>query len=83
MPQALPEQPLPVTVQVTLMLEVPPTVAVNCWVFPVTTCALLGETLTMIACRIVTTALLDFVASMTEVAITFTCAGLGTVPGAV
>lgn len=82
-PQALPEQPLPLRVQVTLMLEVPLTVAVNCCVIPVTTCAVPGETLTTIACRMVTTALADLVGSATEVAVTLTCAGLGTIAGAV
>jgi hypothetical protein len=82
-PQALPEQPLPLTLQVTLVLDVPLTVAVNCCVFPATTCALPGETLTTIACRMVTAAVADLLVSATEVTVTLTCAGLGTAAGAV
>lgn len=82
-PQLAPEQPLPLTLQVTLVLDVPPTIAVNCSVFPVTTCALPGETLTTIACRMVTTEVLDLVESAVDVAFTETCAGLGTAAGAV
>ena len=82
-PQALPEQPLPLTDQVTLVLDVPPTVAVNCCVFPATTCALPGDTLTTISCRMVTAAVADLAVSATEVTVTLTCAGLGTAAGAV
>ena len=83
MPHALPEQPLPATLQVTAVFEVLITVAVNCCVFPATTSAVVGEILTITGGRTVTMADADLVESATEVAVTVTCAGLGTVPGAV
>jgi hypothetical protein len=61
----------------------PVTVAVNCCCPPVTTCTADGETLTATGGMIVTVALADLVPSATEVAVTVTLAGLGTVPGAV
>jgi hypothetical protein len=82
-PQLLPEQPPPLTFHVTLVLDVPPTVALNCCVFPVTTRTLLGEILTTIEWRIVTVDAADFEGSATEVAVTVTTAGLGTAAGAV
>jgi len=82
-PQALPEQPLPATLQVTAVFVVLITVAVNCWVFPATTCAVVGEMLTATGGRMVTVADAALVLSATAVAVTITCAGLGTVPGAV
>lgn len=82
-PQLIPEQPLPLTFQVTLVLDDPPTVALNCCVLPVTTFALPGETLMISEFRIVTIEVVDFVGSATEVAVTATCAGLGTAAGAV
>src|SRR5271157_4119133 len=45
-PHARPVQPLPDTLQITTVLLVPVTVAVNCVCFPVCTCALAGETVT-------------------------------------
>jgi hypothetical protein len=62
---------------------VPFTVAVNCCWVPIATCVALGETLTVIAGKTVTTALLDLVESAVEVAVTVTCAGVGTAAGAV
>jgi len=82
-PQAVPKQPAPLRLQVTAVFVVPVTVAVNCWVFPVTTCAVVGEMLTATGGRTVTVADAALVLSATEVAVTITCAGLGTVRGAV
>lgn len=83
MPQAAPEQPLPATLQVTAVFAVLVTVAVNCWVFSAMTCAVVGEIDTVTGGRITTLAEADLVESATEVAVTVTCAGLGTVGGAV
>lgn len=82
-PQVAPEQPAPLRLQVTLVLDEPPTVAMNCCVLPMETCAVGGETLTMIECRIVTVTVSDLLGSTTEVAFRETCAGVGTVAGAV
>jgi len=82
-PQAAPEQPAPLRLHVTAVFEVPVTVAVNCCVFPVTTCAAVGEMVTATDGRTVTVADAALVLSATEVAVTMTCAGLGTVLGAV
>jgi hypothetical protein len=82
-PQVAPEQPAPLRLQVTLVLDDPPTMAVNCCVLPMETCALVGETLTIIECRIVTVTVSALVGSATEVAFTETCGGVGTVAGAV
>jgi hypothetical protein len=68
---------------VTARLEVPVTVTANCCVFPVTISAAAGEMVTATGGRIVTVADADFVGSADEVAVTVTCAGLGTAPGAV
>lgn len=43
-PQVDPEQPLPLTLQVTDVLVEPVTVAENCWVLLVATCADVGDT---------------------------------------
>ena len=72
LPQVDPEQPLPLTVQVTAVLEVLVTVAVNCWVFPAMTCAEVGATDTETGGRMVTAADADLVESATEVALTVT-----------
>jgi hypothetical protein len=82
-PQLAPEQPLPATLQVTAVFVAFVTVAVNCCVFPAITCADVGEMDTATGGRIVTAADADFVESATEVAVTATRAGLGTVAGAV
>lgn len=55
-PQALPEQPLPPRLQVTFVLLLPVTVAVNCFCCPVVTCAVEGATETTTFGVIVTTA---------------------------
>ena len=83
MPQLLPLQPEPDRLQVTLVLLVPVTFALNCRLVPVTTCTDAGDTLTPIAGTIVTSALADLSGCETEVAVTVTAAGLGTLPGAV
>ena len=59
------------------------TVAVNCFVSPAATDALVGEIATDTGNAIVTTADADFVVSAFEVAVTVTVAGLGTAAGAV
>ena len=82
-PQAAPEQPLPETLHVTVVLLVPVTVAVNgCWA-PATTCTDVGEIVTATGGMTVTVALADLVVSATEVAFTVTRGGLGMVAGAV
>jgi hypothetical protein len=82
-PQVAPEQPTPLRLHVTTVFVVPVTFAVNCCVFPATTCAVVGETLTTTGGRIVTDADDVFVLSAVEVATTFTRAEVGTVLGAV
>jgi hypothetical protein len=82
-PQVLPEQPLPLTLQVTEVSVVFVTVAVNCCVLPATTSANFGEIVTATGGRTVTVANADLVLSATEVTTTVTCAGLGTAAGAV
>ena len=69
--------------QVTAVFEVPVTVAVNCSLVPTATWVLEGEMLMRIVGRIVTVAVLFLVKSAEDVAVTVTCAGLGTDPGAV
>jgi hypothetical protein len=82
-PQVLPEQPLPLTLQVTEVSVVFFTVAVNCCVLLATTSANVGEIVTATGGSTVTVADADLVLSATEVATTVTCAGLGTAAGAV
>ena len=72
------------TLQVTLLLEEPVTVVVNCCVAPVWTVAEVGEMeSTTPAAVIVTVAEPDSVVSATLVAVTVTGFGLGTELGAV
>ena len=75
----------PFTCQVTAALELPVTVAVNCWVRKSETDAVAGSTETCTAelDTTVTVAEPDLVVSAWEVAVTVTFAGLGTVAGAV
>ena len=84
-PQAVPEQPLPVSVHVTpLLAESLLTVAVKFCVEPVVTFAVEGDTATLIATpATVIVAEDDFVLSVTEVAVRVTVAGDGTELGAV
>jgi len=75
----------PFTCQVTAVLEVPVTVAVNCCVFATCTDADAGatETLTCAWAVTVTAADADLVVSACDTAATVTVAGLGTAEGAV
>jgi hypothetical protein len=84
-PQATPVHPAPESVQVTALLVVPVTVAVNCCCAPVITDAVVGEmvTLTADADWMTTVADADLVGSATDVAVTITIADRGTVAGAV
>ena len=76
--------PLCVSVQFTpLLLGSFVTVAVNCCVAFTLTLALDGETVTPIGGATETVAAANFVVSATEVAVTVTCAGVGTADGAV
>ena len=82
-PHADPLHPVPATVQLTAVFDVFVTVAVNGCVAPVSNWTLFGEMVTATPATIVTVALPDLVGSATDVAVTVTCAGLGTVEGAV
>ena len=73
----------PFTLQVTAVLVVFVTVAVSCWVVPVTSVTLNGLTLTATGGATVTEAEADLVVSATLVAVTVTVAGEGTAAGAV
>lgn len=82
-PHAAPLQPLPLTLQVTAVLVLPATVAVNCWVSPAFTCAVFGETFTDTGTAIVSVAEPEIVGSATETALIVTCGGVGVEGGAV
>jgi hypothetical protein len=82
-PQDAPEQPEPLRLQVTLVLDVPVTLAVNCFWVPATTWADAGDTVTATGGITVTVAVFDLLGSATVVAVTDTCAGEGTAAGAV
>src|ERR1019366_1561302 len=82
-PQAVPEQPVPLILQVTLVLLLPVTVALNCACCPVVSCAVVGETETTILTAIITVAEPERVGSAWEVALTVTLEGAGCVDGAV
>jgi hypothetical protein len=76
---------IPSTSQLTAMLGDPFTVAVNCCVPKFVTLTALGDTLTELeAAAAVTVAIADpdFVLFASEVAVTVTCGGFGTVAGA-
>jgi hypothetical protein len=76
--------PGPGVLQVAAVLVVPLTVAVSCCVAPSMTVGVLGVTLTMTTGAVmVMVTVSDLLASFTEVAVTVTVAGLGTVSGAV
>jgi hypothetical protein len=62
-PQAEPLQPPPEMLQVTAVFVVPLTVTVNCWLAPVITWAVSGETLSATGPVMVTFALADLVES--------------------
>ena len=80
-PHAAPLQSL--RLQVTAVFVVFFTVAVNCWLAPVTSWTLAGETVTTTAGTIFTVAVADLAGSATDVAVTETNAGLGATDGAV
>lgn len=83
-PQAEPAQTVPETFQVTAVFEVPDTVALNCWLSPVTTVAGEGEILTdMLAGVPMVTVALACVPSVIDVAVTVTVGGEGIAAGAV
>jgi hypothetical protein len=82
-PHVAPVHPLPATLHDTVVFDVLVTVAVNCWWPRVRSCAVMGETVTETGGTIVTEAVADLVGSAVEVAVTDTCAGLGTADGAV
>lgn len=83
-PHAAPVQPAPATVQFTDVFVVPVTVAENCCTPPTETWAVDGatDTTTAVAAAITTVAEADLVGVATEVAVTVTDEGLGTVEGA-
>jgi hypothetical protein len=64
-------------------LEVPPTVAVNCWVWAAATVAESGVNEMLTGGLSVTVALADLVRSATLLAFTVTVCGVGMVAGAV
>ena len=82
-PQAEPLQAVPLTLQVTPLLDVPLSVAVNCWWPPGTTVAVGGEMVMPTRGSMVTEAVADFLGSATEVTVTNTCGELGSTVGAV
>ena len=81
-PHVAPEHPEPVADQVTLVFELPVTLALNCWATPTATEGFCGDTVTATTEFMVTAAAADFVASATLVAVTLTAAGAGAVAGA-
>jgi len=84
-PVVWPPPAMPSTCQMTAVLGAPFTDAVNCCVPKFVTVAALGATLTEVDIQDVTVTVAgdDFVESACEVAVTVTCAGFGTVAGAV
>jgi hypothetical protein len=74
-PQVAPLQPVPDTVQVTAVFEVPVTEAANCCVDPAASDVLGGETVTTTVGTMVTLADADLVGSATLVTMTLTAAG--------
>jgi hypothetical protein len=82
-PQDAPAQPVPLTLHVTLVFVAPVTVTVNCCLFPAATSIVVGEIFTATGGTIVTFAVANFVVSAADVTFTVTCAGVGTVVGAV
>ena len=74
---------MPLTLQLTLVLEVPLTVALNCFVCPSATLAVAGEMVIPTVWVICIDAVPDLVGSATDVAVTVTKGGLGAAEGAV
>jgi hypothetical protein len=83
LPQAVPEQPDPLTLQVTALFVLPETLARNCCCWPTVTISLVGDIVTATGTMMVTVAEAFVSPSVIAVAVTVTCAGLGTVLGAV
>lgn len=81
-PQALPVQPAPLTVQVTLVGRLL-SVALNCCWCPATTFAVVGKIETDTGERMVTIADADLVGSAVRIAVMVTVGGCGAVAGAV
>jgi hypothetical protein len=85
-PQLEPLQPAPDSPQVTpLFCESFCTVAVNVWVPPTVTFAVVGDSVTTIAAGfgvMLIVAAADFVVSLTDVAVSVTVAGAGAFVGA-
>ena len=84
-PHVTPAQPKPVTLQVTAVLLLPVTAALNCCWAPVFSWTLAGEivTPTCVPDEIVTVVDPNIERFKREVAVTTTVAGLGAVAGAV
>jgi hypothetical protein len=84
-PQEFPTQPVPLTFQVTPVLLVPVTLAENCCCPPTASVARVGVTVTetLTTAWTVTVAVPTTAESASEVALTVTVLGLGTVAGAV
>ncbi len=83
MPHAVPVQPIPLTLQVAAVFDVPLMRAVNCWLLPTITRADVGEMVSETGPEMVTWAVPDFNGSATDVALTVTCACAGVDAGAV
>lgn len=81
MPQLLPEQPAPLTLQVTALLVLPATLTWNCCCDPSATITVVGETVTNTGAITVTAAEAETSRSAAEVAVTVT--GPGILSGAV
>ena len=82
-PQAAALHPAPCTLQVTAVLEVPTTVALNCWVAPVITEEVVGITVTTTTGTMVTLADAVLLGTAMLVAITVMLGGEGATTGAV
>jgi hypothetical protein len=76
MPQLLPEQPEPLTLQLTALFEVPVTLTWNCCCVPRATIAVVGETVTTTGAMMVTVAEAEALISATDVAVTTTLEGM-------
>jgi hypothetical protein len=81
-PHVVPLQPIPDTVQVTDVFDVPVTDAVNCWLDPAAIDKVMGIAVTTTVGTIVISAAADSAGSATLVATTLTVAGEGAMAGA-
>jgi hypothetical protein len=81
-PQALPVHPAPCRFHVTAVFDVPETAALNCWLPPVVTDALVGVTLTPVDATTVTFADAETVGSAALVAVILTKFEVGATSGA-